>query len=218
MTSYTRYRHLAIGGAKAPPTPTEIAAIEKLLGASLPAPFLDYLQVANGGFLEYFVDVPGDGRTDELSFSSLFSTARGTSLDGTFVGEIRAGRELMKIPPGVLPFARDGGGSSVYLDLSTEGAGRVVAFVHGLPAWAGRRIESAYVELASSFVEYVDRLRLDREAALDHLTHDVEEREDLEALEEWLDIGSPGWRESDAALRTAAKEARRRLGRGEAGA
>ena len=50
------------------------------------------------------------------------------------MGEIRSAREYVKIPQGVLPFARDGGGSVVYLDLSREGNGRVVAFVMDRPA------------------------------------------------------------------------------------
>jgi hypothetical protein len=54
----------------------------------------------------------------------LFSADEGTFCDGTFVGEIRSAREYVKIPQGVLPFARDGGGSVVYLDLSLEGNGR----------------------------------------------------------------------------------------------
>ena len=39
----------------------------------------------------------------------------------------------------------------LYLELTPEGRGRVVAFVHGLPAWAGHHEADAFVVLAGSF-------------------------------------------------------------------
>lgn len=138
--TYSRFRHLAIEGAKPPPTETQLAIIETLLGANLPASFREFLRVANGGYLQYVVDVPSaSGRIEQLCFDRIFSADEGTFLDETFIGEIRSAREYAKIPQGVLPFARDGGGSVVYLDLSCDGNGRVVAFVMGLPEWAGLR-------------------------------------------------------------------------------
>jgi hypothetical protein len=175
---------------------------------------MEFLAVANGGYVEYAIDIAtDDGGTEALSFCGIFSTNEGTFCDETFVGEIRAGREYMKIPQGVLPFARDGGGSMVYLDLSPEGQGRVVAFVTGMPAWAGRRQESGFVTLASSFDEYVEKLYLDREAALDHIEHDTTEDSHLQATEEWLDIGLPNWRNDDELVK-AVDDARARISRG----
>lgn len=209
--TYSRYRHLAIERAKPAPTDTQLAAIENLLGARLPASFRDFLRVANGGYLEYVVDVHmGSGKTEPLCFGGLFSADEGTFCDGTFVGEIRSAREYVKIPQGVLPFARDGGGSVVYLDLSLEGNGRVVAFVIGLPEWTGLRTESAFIELASSFDEYVAKLRIDRDTVIDHLLNDASSLSHVDATEEWLDIGMPRWRE-DAEVVTILCEARRRL-------
>jgi hypothetical protein len=209
--TYTRYRHLAIERAAPAPSGGQLRAIEALLGAQLSASFREFLDVANGGYLAYVIDVPvGDGKTEELSFGSIFSANEGTFCDGTFVGEIRSGREYIKIPAGVLPFARDGGGSMVYLDLSTDGAGRVVAFVEGLPGWTGRRTDSQFVEIAASFDEYVDKLRIDRESVVDILSHDTSELSHLRTTEEWLDIGMPNWRE-DAGLGEALSTARRRI-------
>jgi cell wall assembly regulator SMI1 len=160
---FTQFRHLAIEQAKPAPTNEQLTAIEELLGARVPASFREFLQVANGGYLEYVMDVPfADGRTETLSFCGIFSTKVGHFCDGTFVGEIRASREYQKVPPGVLPFAQDGGGSMVYLDLSPTGKGRVVAFVQGLPEWTGLQTESQFLELAASFDEYVSKLRSDR--------------------------------------------------------
>ena len=210
--TYARYRHLAIEDAKSAPTEAQMEAVEALLGAALPQSFREFLKVANGGTLEYVIDVPiGDGRTEMLSFCGIFSADEGTFCDETLVGEIRSGREYAKIPVGVLPFARDGGGSLVYLDLSEEGKGRVVAFVEGLPQWTGLRTESAFVELAASFEEYVGKLRIDPEDVV-RAMDDARELSHIEATEEWLDIGLPEWRE-DARLRSAVEGARRRLTR-----
>jgi hypothetical protein len=211
-THYNRFRHLAIEHAKAAPTNAQLAAIEDLLGAPLPGSFREFLQVANGGYLEYVIDVPfGDGRSEPLSFCGIFSAEDGDFCDETFTGEIRSSREYQKIPLGVLPFARDGGGSMAYLDLSPEGNGRVVAFVQGLPEWTGLRTESEYIELASSFDEYVNKLRVDRDAVLDHLTHDASILGHVVATEEWLDIGLPSWRQ-DSEIVEAIAVARRRVG------
>ncbi len=209
--TYSRFHHLAIERAKPAPTESEFAAIEALLGASLPASFRDFLSVANGGYMEYEIDVPmSNGRTEPLSFCGIVSADEGTFCDETFLGEIRSAREYQKIPSGVLPFARDGGGSIVYLDLTAEGKGRVVAFVEGLPEWAGLRTQSAFIEIAPSFDSYVERLRIDRDAVIDHLTHDATELSHLEATEEWLDIGMPKWRD-DAELLEVVHAARGRL-------
>lgn len=148
--TYTRYRHLAIADAKPAPAEQELQEIEELLGARLPLSFREYLKVANGGYLEYAIDVPtGTGETERLSFCGLFEA--GTSSDESFVDEIRKAQERVNIPKGMLPFAENEGGSVVYLDLTPEGNGRVVAFVEGLP-------ECGLIELASSFDEYVDKL------------------------------------------------------------
>lgn len=214
---YSRYRHLAIEGAKPAPTDTQLVAIEALLGTPLPASFRDFLSVANGGYLEYVVDVPtGSGTTESLSFCGLFSADEGPLSDETFLRQIQSQREYAKIPREVLPFARDGGGSVVYLDLSPEGNGRVVAFVMGLPEWTGLRTESAWIELASSFDDYVAKLRIDRDAVIDHLQHDARTMSHIDAIEELLDIGMPQWRE-DAEIEPILREARQRLAPGARG-
>ena len=58
----------------------------------------------------------------------------------------------------------------VYLDLTPEGQGRVVAFVTGLPEWAGKRQESQFIQVASSFSEYIDKLYVDEEEIREELT------------------------------------------------
>lgn len=208
---YSRYRHVAIDRAKPAPTSAQIVAIERFLGAQLPASFREFLQVANGGYIEYMIDVPFDnGKSEPLCFCSIFCADEGEFLDGTFLGEVNSARQYQKIPAGVLPIARDGGGSMLYLDLSPEGKGRVVAFIEGLPEWTGLRTQSAFIELAASFDEYVDKLRIDREMLIDQLREDVKTEGHVDATEEWLDIGMPKWRE-DSEMAGAVAEARRRV-------
>lgn len=210
--NYTKYRHLAIERAKAPPTATQLQIIETELGAQLPPAFKQYLEAANGGYLDYIIEVPTEtGQSEMLSFCDLFSTDIDTFRAGTFVGEIRLEREHTNIPRGVLPFARDGGGSIVYLDLSQEGSGRVVAFVEGLPEWAGKRTESAFIELASSFDEYVDKLKIDLDDIVTHLETGVTTLVHVAATEEWLAIALPNW-QNNSSLLHAMQAARERLG------
>lgn len=192
---YTAYRHLAIAGAQAAPTAQQIAAIESLLEAPLPAAFLDFLQVANGAYIDYSCDVPdGEGGVEQMAFNTFFNTEEGDFCDETFMGEIRAARKHTAMPAKILPFARDGGNSMVYLDLTPEGAGRVVAYVQELPGWTGRRAHG-FITLAPSFDAWLDSLYIDRETVLDELEHNASEASHLDATKEWLDIGMPHWRQ-----------------------
>jgi hypothetical protein len=80
----------------------------------------------------------------------------------------------------------------------------VVAFVIGLPEWTDKRTESAFTELASSFDEYVAKLRIDRVDVVNTLVHDATDMSHVEAT------GRVAGRRH-AALVTILSEARRRL-------
>ena len=154
-----KFEHLEIEGAKDVPTLQEIEDVESLLGAKLPQDFLDFLEVANGAYLNGCIRIPPDD--EELSFCSVYHT--GKDDDGrygyeTFIGEIQMERQHKNTPREVLPFARDGGSSVVYLDLTAEGNGRVIAFVHGLPDWASPHQEDRYIVLAPDFLSYAKLL------------------------------------------------------------
>ncbi len=152
-----RYRQIEIESSSSPPEPEEISKVESLLGTSLPSDFLEFLQVANGGYYEFCIKIPPEN--EEVSFGDVYLVGRDESGQygaGTVLHEIDCARRWAKTPDAVLPFARDGGGSEVFLDLTPEGKGRVVAFVHGLPPWAGPIQEDRFIELAPSFVEYID--------------------------------------------------------------
>ncbi|KAA0251025.1 SMI1/KNR4 family protein [Acidobacteria bacterium ACD] len=153
-------RTLEVEGPLPPPTAEEVAAIEEELGARLPAGFLEFLSSVNGGWLDYSFDVPVGGRGVPVSFHSLHHTRRPSMFrpsPGAMLHEIRAERRTKGVARQLLPFASDGGASVVFLDLTPEGNGRVVAYVEGLPGWDGDPA-SAFVVLAPDFAGFVDGL------------------------------------------------------------
>ena len=92
-----------------------------------------------------------------MSFCQIYKTGKdegGRYGDETFIGEIEMERQHKHTPKEILPFAKDGGSSVVYLDLTAEGNGRVVAFVHGLPDWASNHQEDRFIVLAPDFLSY----------------------------------------------------------------
>lgn len=206
-----RFGHIAIESREPAPTREVLDALEATLGAKLPDAFCEFLRHANGGYVEYVIDVPtGTGKTEQLSFCSVFSTNLSDDQSGSFLAELRCARANTEIPAGVLPFARGGGGSMAYLDLSPGGNGRVVGYVYGLPAWAGLRTESGFVALATSFDDYLSKLRIDRERILEWLAYDATELEHVQRAELMLAIGMPDWR-ADPEIQSAVEDARCRL-------
>ena len=84
-------------------------------------------------------------------------------------------------------------------------------FARARAAEVGEILEtSEYIELAASFDEYVDKLRIDREVVIDHLSHHATTVGHVEATEEWLDIDMPSWR-GDSEVVAALREARHRV-------
>lgn len=199
----TTYRHIVIEGTKGPPEAAEVEAIEQELGAALPLSFRQFLEVANGSTLEYSVRVSPTPDGEELLFGQLFQAGKDSNGEygsGTLIGEARNHRSFIGIPKAVLPFARDGGDSTVYLDLTESGRGRVVAFVFGLPAWTGLRQEDALVEVARNFDEYLSRLYFDEdflEETFGLLEKAISDRDEerVRANREYLDLAVPDWRE-----------------------
>jgi hypothetical protein len=71
------------------------------------------------------------------------------------------GQRSGRFPRQVVPFARDGDGSAVCLDLTGKGRGRVVAYVLGLPAGTGCGQADALVTVAPDFERYLAALEYD---------------------------------------------------------
>ena len=204
MYVVTKYRHVAIEGFRGSPEPAEIRAVERELGTSLPQAYRAFLNVANGGRLHYSINVATPAGPEELMFSCLFYAGKNryggyTDGDETLLGELRGHRRSFGIPRCVLPFAGDGSGCYVYLDLRTAGAGKVRAYIHGLPKWAGGSERDELVDLAPDFDSFVDLMFLGeraREECLQLLAKALQEGNHyaIEITRAFLDAAVPGWR------------------------
>jgi hypothetical protein len=190
-----RYRNTFAFGPFAAFRAEEARALEDEIGRPLPPEYVAFLEVANGGSLEYVARVPG-GRA--LGFSALYRLGRDDNHEygpGTLLGAYRrlpgtvfatalaaAGLTVRSL----LPVARNGRGDRLLLDLSPEGNGRVLA-VGGLTG-----------HVAADFHGYLDALAIDEETAewaWDYYVGDAGVGDPWRrAIEEWLDQGLPGWR------------------------
>jgi cell wall assembly regulator SMI1 len=157
-----RLPRLEIDAPKGPPTSEEIEAIETAVGGSLPPDLLAFLSVANGGKLDYIFELPTEAGPFPLCFYTLYSTRRplpGRAPGGLILHELELERRLKGLRPGLLPIAADGGTSVLYVDLSPERTGRVVAYVEGLPGWDGTP-DGCYVDVAPSLPAFLAGLFL----------------------------------------------------------
>jgi hypothetical protein len=107
-----------------PATTADLDRIERLIGVPLRASFAEFLRVGSGGPMKYCVRAPQPAGADELSFSQIYAAGPDPAGElgmGTIPGEIELERASRRIPRQVIPFADDGGGSVLYLDLTPEG-------------------------------------------------------------------------------------------------
>jgi hypothetical protein len=199
-----RYRDTYAFGPFAAFRAEEARVLEEEIGRSLPPEYLAFLEVANGGSLEYVIRVPSG---EALGFSTLYRLGRDDSdeygpgtllgsyrrLPGTVFAEILAAEGLAV--RSLLPVARNGGGDQLSLDLSPEGNGRVLAATYGRPGLNGH---PAIAVLAADFHAYLDALIIDEETAewaWDYYVGDAGSEDPWRrAIEEWLDQGHPAWR------------------------
>ncbi|MHB8797158.1 MAG: SMI1/KNR4 family protein [Thermoanaerobaculia bacterium] len=156
------YGHLLVDAPKGPPTEAELAAIEEAVGAPIPEELREWLAAFNGGTLDYTFEVATEAGPFPLCFYSLYSTRRPSparASAGLLLHELAMERRLKDVRPGLLPIAGDGGTSVLYVDLAPPGAGRVVAYVEGLPGWDGTT-EGCFVEMAPDLPAYAAGLYL----------------------------------------------------------
>ncbi|MDZ5603829.1 SMI1/KNR4 family protein [Pseudomonas sp. RP23018S] len=191
----THYRGLIFEEAGEPASDEALALLEARLGTRLPDDYRTFLSAFNGAELDYeVVATLANGDRETLGFS-LFSV----DPDGDWESnphELEQLREVEGFPAtGLLPIGRDGGASVLLLDLR-DGRQDVAAMVAGLPAWTGRRQQGdEYVVLAESFDAYLALLHLSDATVADHIQRFLITPESIAATLEWLDSGSPGWRE-----------------------
>ena len=195
----SQYKNLAIEDFVGSPHEREIAAIEKKLGATLPEQFVSFLKVANGGVLDYLVDIPTKQGVEIMSFCWLYGTRNEDgdheSFD-TLLYELELERREKGLPNQVLPFARDTGASVLYLDLSEKGQGRVLAYIDGLPEDEMNPEDIPYVVVAPDLDDFLSKLYLDVDEQRDMYEEALEDGDDerLVALIEFWQISMPDWK------------------------
>jgi hypothetical protein len=199
-----QYRGLVIFGPFGPVHPEEISALESEIGQAIPPAYRSFLEVANGGTLEYSIRVPPGPKGEPIGFSNLHLLGRDQHGEygwETLLGEYRRlpGSWLAQHLPvaTLLPIARTGGDDQVFLDLAPDRYGQVLGVVHGLPEWTGLRTRNLSGVLADDFDAYLDGLFIDPDVAEDVWSdHAGQDPADpwRRVVEQWLDVGLPGWR------------------------
>lgn len=206
-----QYRGLIIFGPFAPVDPEEISVLEREIGQTIPRAYRSFLEVANGGTLEYSTRVPPGAEGEPVSFSDLHRLGpdqHGVYGWGTLVGEYQElphswlAQHLSVAT--LLPIARTGGDDQLLLDLAPGRHGRVLGVVHGLPEWTGLGTRDRWDVLADDFGAYLDGLFIDPDVAKE-LWSDTAGQDPADpgrrAVEQWLDSGLPGWRREPWAVR-----------------
>jgi hypothetical protein len=206
-----QYRGLVIFGPFGPVHPEEISALESETGQAIPPAYRSFLEVANGGTLEYSIRVPPGPEGEPIGFSNLHLLGR--DQHGEYGWETLLG-EYRRLPQSwlaqhlpvatLLPIARTGGDDQVFLDLAPDRYGQVLGFVHGLPEWTGLRTRNLSGVLADDFDAYLDGLFIDPDVAED-VWSDYAGQDPADpwrrVVEQWLDVGLPGWRSRPWAAR-----------------
>jgi hypothetical protein len=135
-----------------PPTARQIAAVEQLIGASLPESYLTFLRFSNGGHPELDTFTLPTG--EEWAVNTFFHIASDTAATDDCEDVMWCYHHRW---PGahraLLPIANDGGANLFCLNLEGNRHGEVVVQVHDEPGFP-------QVHLADSFDEFVDGLAL----------------------------------------------------------
>lgn len=183
--------------------PDELRALEGEAG-QLPSEYRTFIELANGGRLEYDIRVPPSDTGEAIGFTELYQVGRdqrGEYGYGTLLGEYRRRNDWWLAEhvsmEWMLPIARTAGNGFLFIDLSPDNIGRVVAFVPGLPQWAGLTERNVLATVADTFDAYLDALFIDDETAQmnwEDVRHAAPEDAGRRVVEQWLDDGLPDWR------------------------
>lgn len=188
-----KYRNLILEEANQPATDAEIESLEGELGSKLPEDYRLFLKSCNGGYLEYDTLIHfEEGPSEYLCFSELYSV-NSTKEWGCNPFQLRQARTHEAFPnKGVIPIARDGGSSILYLDL--RDGYKIVALVLGLPEWTGLRQEDSLVVVADSFDEYLQKLTISDAMIREHIENFEISETSVRSTIEWLDSVGLDWR------------------------
>jgi hypothetical protein len=195
------YRGLVLWGRFEPVARADFRHVRRVVGSRLPEEYRRFIEVANGGTLNYSVDLPPGGASEPITFSALYTITANSAGDfsgGTVIGEWRpagSGYVAPGFPADALPIARDGSGSELFLRLHPDHFGAVYAFAHGLPEWAGGDGRDTGGQVSASFDAFLDLLYIDDELAELTWLDAHDQAEWRLVVEQWLDSGLPGWRQ-----------------------
>jgi cell wall assembly regulator SMI1 len=135
-----------------PPTSEQIEFVESLIGAKLPESYVAFLRFSNGGRPEarIFYDRT-EGSREEWEVDRIFHLGSDTNSTENVIWNYQ--HRWAGAPREVLPIAEDGSGNLICLDLTDQGNGRVIVWVHDDP-------DLPIVEVSNSFEEFIDSLAL----------------------------------------------------------
>ncbi|WP_018693365.1 SMI1/KNR4 family protein [Algicola sagamiensis] len=189
----TQYRHIMIEDFDGSPTQCEIAAIQFAFGKKLPDSFLDFLAVANGGYLDY-IFVKEAGVTDKIRpICSIFTTrsdGRQSQFSDHFLFELEYAQQTYQLEKFILPFARDHEDNRFCLDLTKPDRERVIfcrqSFDYGMVVEV----------LANQFSSFLKQLQPDEELFLEKLEYAeaMGDEEMLARLQQNLNRILPHWK------------------------
>jgi hypothetical protein len=151
------------GQASPPPTASQIAVVERLVGKTLPKSYVDFLSFCNGCYTErnWFIVETDWGQSYHLvaGFYTISAETKDTDDSGEVVSQYR--HRGPGVPRDIVPIALTPLGDIIYLDLRKAANGRVVLLQHERPVWASGKMPAntaLIVFVAPSFEAFLDLL------------------------------------------------------------
>jgi hypothetical protein len=143
-----------------PPTDRQLALVEQLIGVQLPIDYVSFLRFSNGGrpMLDTFY-IEREGNSEPWTIDHFFSITS-DSLATSDTDEVVWQYSSLQpdIPRACLPIASDAFGDILSLDLTREGKGSVIFWVHDEEDWPLFEVAGSFGELIDSLTSYPEDL------------------------------------------------------------